>query len=105
MGRTRESVFPLAKKVEGNKGKKRTDRVAVDYILFIKADVDLKINPNEVRDSRYVSQEDLKNMFKDTSLKFTPWFKLICESMLYEWWNHLDAGLEKYLGEQEIRRM
>ncbi|KAF2829333.1 Isopentenyldiphosphate isomerase [Ophiobolus disseminans] len=77
----------------------------IDYILFIKADVDLNVNPNEVRDSRFVSQEDLKDMFKDPSLKFTPWFKLICESMLYEWWDHLDSGLEKYLGETEIRRM
>jgi isopentenyl-diphosphate delta-isomerase len=79
--------------------------LAVDYILFIKADVDLNVNPNEARDSRFVSQEDLRNMFKDPSLKFTPWFKLICESMLYEWWDHLDSGLEKYLGETEIRRM
>jgi len=58
-----------------------------------------------VRDTRYVSQDDLKAMFTDKSLKFTPWFKLICESMLYEWWNHLDSGLEKYMGEKEIRRM
>ncbi|KAF2268761.1 isopentenyl-diphosphate delta isomeras-like protein 1 [Lojkania enalia] len=77
----------------------------IDYILFIKANVDLDVNPNEVRDSRYVSQDDLKAMFNDKSLKFTPWFKLICESMLYEWWSHLDSGLEKYLGETEIRRM
>lgn len=77
----------------------------VDYILFIKADVDVAANPNEVRDHRYVSQEDLKTMFQDKSLKFTPWFKLICESMLFEWWDHLDSGLEKYMGEQEIRRM
>ncbi|KAF2651467.1 isopentenyl-diphosphate delta isomeras-like protein 1 [Lophiostoma macrostomum CBS 122681] len=77
----------------------------IDYILFIKADVDLNINPNEVRDTRFVSQDDLKAMFEDKSLKFTPWFQLICKSMLYEWWDHLDSGLEKYLGEQEIRRM
>lgn len=44
-------------------------------------------------------------MFKDPSLKFTPWFKLICESMLFEWWASLDNGLEKYTDEQEIRRM
>lgn len=78
---------------------------AVDYILFIKADVDLNVNPNEARDSRWVSQDDLKAMFQDKSLKFTPWFKLICESMLFEWWDHLDSGLEKYMGETEIRRM
>ncbi|EDU42227.1 isopentenyl-diphosphate Delta-isomerase 1 [Pyrenophora tritici-repentis Pt-1C-BFP] len=77
----------------------------IDYILFIKADVDLNVNPNEARDSRFVSQEDLRTMFKDKSLKFTPWFKLICESMLFEWWDHLDSGLEQYMGETEIRRM
>ncbi|KAJ4341318.1 isopentenyl-diphosphate delta-isomerase idi1 [Ascochyta clinopodiicola] len=77
----------------------------VDYILFIKADVDLNINPNEVRDSCFVTQEELKAMFQDKSLKFTPWFKLICETMLFEWWSHLNSGLEKYLGETEIRRM
>ena len=77
----------------------------IDYILFIKADVDLKINPNEVRDSKYVSASQLKDMFRDESNKFTPWFKLICESMLFEWWDNLNGGLEKYKGETEIRRM
>ena len=77
----------------------------VDYILFIKADVDHTPNPNEVQDSRYVSEEELNVMFRDDTLKFTPWFKLICESMLFEWWKHLDQGLEKYKGEAEIRRM
>jgi isopentenyl-diphosphate delta-isomerase len=77
----------------------------IDYILFIKADVDLNINPNEVRDSKYVSADELKTMFKDEANKFTPWFKLICESMLFEWWDHLNGGLEKYKGETEIRRM
>jgi isopentenyl-diphosphate delta-isomerase len=44
-------------------------------------------------------------MFEDPSLKFTPWFKLICNSLLFQWWEHLDSGLEKYMNEQEIRRM
>jgi len=81
--------------------------LSVDYILFIKptAKVELDINPNEVQDTCYVSEGDLKHMFKDNTLKFTPWFKLICQSMLFEWWEHLDHGLEKYLGEKEIRRM
>jgi len=77
----------------------------IDYIMFIKADVDLDPNPNEVRDTRYVSEDELKAMFKTDGLKFTPWFKLICESMLFEWWEHLDSGLEKYMGETQIRRM
>ncbi|KZF23134.1 isopentenyl-diphosphate delta-isomerase [Xylona heveae TC161] len=77
----------------------------IDYILFIKTNVDLDINPNEVRDTCYVSAQKLKDMFADSSLKFTPWFKLICETMLFEWWEHLDQGLDKYKGEKEIRRM
>lgn len=60
---------------------------------------------NEVRDTKYVTASELKELFKDTKLKFTPWFKLICESMLFEWWENLDSGLEKYTNEQEIRRM
>lgn len=77
----------------------------VDYILFIKADVDHTPNSNEVQDTKYVSEDELKTMLKNNTLRFTPWFKLICESMLYEWWEHLNEGLEKYEGEQEIRRM
>jgi isopentenyl-diphosphate delta-isomerase len=58
-----------------------------------------------VQATKYVSEDGLKELFKDHTLKFTPWFKLICESMLFEWWSHLDNGLEKYTNEQEIRRM
>ncbi|KAL2070572.1 hypothetical protein VTL71DRAFT_13598 [Oculimacula yallundae] len=77
----------------------------IDYILFIKANVDLKPNLNEVQDTTYVTADGLKKMFEDPALKFTPWFKLICNSLLFEWWEHLDGGLEKYMNEQEIRRM
>jgi len=77
----------------------------IDYILFIKADVDVEPNLNEVRDTRYVSAEGLKSMFGDSGLKFTPWFKLICNSLLFKWWEHLDDGLEKYENETQIRRM
>ena len=77
----------------------------IDYILFIKADVDLDVNPNEVMDVKYVTADELKAMFKQGKLEFTPWFKLICETMLFEWWENLDGGLEKYIGDTEIKRM
>ncbi|KKP05882.1 isopentenyl-diphosphate delta-isomerase [Trichoderma harzianum] len=75
----------------------------IDYILFIKANVDLNPNENEVQATQYVTADGLKKLFEDPSLKFTPWFKLICNSMLFEWWESLDSGLEKYTDEQEIR--
>ncbi|KAG6047147.1 isopentenyl-diphosphate delta-isomerase idi1 [Claviceps sp. LM77 group G4] len=77
----------------------------IDYILFIKAHVDLDINLNEVQATQYVSAEKLKQLFEQPDLKFTPWFKLICNSMLFEWWQSLDSGLEKYTNETQIRRM
>ena len=58
-----------------------------------------------MRDAKYVSPDELRAMFKDPDLKFTPWFKLICETMLFQWWEHLDQGLEKFEGEKQIRRM
>jgi isopentenyl-diphosphate delta-isomerase len=79
--------------------------VAVDYILFIQADVDLDINPNEVQASRYVTPEELKEMYSDESLTLTPWFKHICDAMLFTWWENLGEGLEKFKGETQIRRM
>lgn len=78
----------------------------VDYILFIQADVDVAPNPNEVQDSKYVTPEELKTMFEDPALKFTPWFKLICNTMLFEWWSHFGTEtFNKYLQEADIRRM
>lgn len=43
----------------------------VDYILFMKADVDLDPNFNEVRDYKYVTADELKAMFEDPSKLFS----------------------------------
>lgn len=64
----------------------------IDYILFIRSNPNLAVNPNEVKDTCWVSPEELKEMFKDQSLLFTPWFKLICESYLFNWWNNIDTA-------------
>jgi len=100
MGRAREYANAL-----DHYPKLWTNSSLVDYILFIKADVDLEENPNEVQATKYITEDELKAMFKDDSLLFTPWFKLICQSMLFEWWGSLDQGLDKYKGETAIRRM
>lgn len=84
----------------------------VDYILFITADVDVTPNPNEIRDHKYVSKEELQTMFDDpgqymkyhndrvwtltfvtrsAANSFTPWFKLIARDFLFGWWDTLMA--------------
>lgn len=41
----------------------------VDYILFLTADVTVTANPNEIRDYKYVSKEELQAMFNDSGNK------------------------------------
>lgn len=67
----------------------------IDYILFIKANPTVVPNLNEVRDYQYVDANELKELFKKPELLFTPWFKLICESYLFKWWESLD-DLDKF---------
>ena len=86
----------------------------IDYILFIEADVTLDVNQNEVQNTRWVSPDELRQMFKDaesqsgkdSALKYTPWFRLICEGMLFDWWAKLVEGrLGVVADETQIRRM
>jgi isopentenyldiphosphate isomerase len=42
--------------------------IVVDYIIIIIANVELDVNPNEVRDIRYVSPEELSEMLKEESI-------------------------------------
>lgn len=53
-------MIPLSKLKEAKLSK-------VDYILFIKANVTLDVSPNEIRDIKYVTPEELKAMFADPS--------------------------------------
>jgi len=48
--------------------------------------------------------EELKNMMNDKDLKFTPWFKLICENYLFDWWKQLDT-IEDHTNDDQIYRM
>lgn len=63
----------------------------IDYILFLTGDVTVTPNPNEIRDHKYVSKEELQAMFEDSSNSFTPWFKLIARDFLFGWWDTLLA--------------
>jgi len=61
----------------------------IDYILFLTAEVDLNVNPNECSDVTWVSPTELKSMIADPNNNFTPWFKLIVDRFLFPWWNDL----------------
>lgn len=64
----------------------------IDYILFIKADVELNPNLEEVADVKYVTLAELKFMMRSKGL-WSPWFRIIAEKFLVHWWNDLDRTL------------
>lgn len=85
----------------------------IDYILFLQAEVDLQVNPNEVQSWRYVSQDQLRDLIRratdpavqgDGRVKITPWFKLIAESLLFRWWDSLGT-LQEHTDTRRIHRM
>ncbi|CAL1535829.1 unnamed protein product [Lymnaea stagnalis] len=79
----------------------------IDYILFIKGDVDVIPNPNEVKSYRYVSQQELKEIVESADSKgllLTPWFNLIVTNFLQKWWNNID-DIETQADRDTIHRM
>ena len=58
----------------------------IDYILFVTVPSkdELILNPNcdEVDDVRWVTQSKLLEMFDDTTLLFSPWFRIIANRWL-----------------------
>lgn len=79
----------------------------IDYILFLQKDIPCTPNPNEVMSYRYVDQEQLKNLLVQSDqggAKITPWFKIICETFLFKWWNNL-SNLSPFVEESAIHRM
>ncbi|GMG99936.1 hypothetical protein Nepgr_001776 [Nepenthes gracilis] len=69
----------------------------LDYLLFIVRDVKVNPNPEEVSDVKYVNREQLKELCKkadagEEGLKLSPWFRLVVDNFLYNWWDHVEKG-------------
>jgi isopentenyl-diphosphate delta-isomerase len=65
----------------------------IDWLLFAKKDVALNLNDNEVESVRWVTPEELTQMFADCAagkLYLAPWFQLIAEKYLLKWWPRVD---------------
>lgn len=79
----------------------------IDYILFVRKDVAIKPNPNEVKESLYVSRGDILpfiSSLEGQGQVITPWFKLVVENFLFEWWGNLH-NLSKFEDHTTIHRL
>ena len=63
----------------------------IDHILVIQADVDIKMNQNEVSEIKWVSKQELHQILAgdiDIGGEIAPWFRCIAERvMTEEWWD------------------
>lgn len=91
----------------------------VDYVLFIQMNPTIQFNTNEVQATKYVSMDELRQLLQASglifffslthitesgSVKVTPWFKMICESLLFTWWPKLDF-IESIIDDNKIHHL
>ena len=79
----------------------------IDYILFLQKDLPCSPNPNEVMSCKYVDQKEMREMLNQAAqgkVKITPWFKIICETFLFKWWDSLHS-LSTLVDESSIHNM
>lgn len=79
----------------------------IDYILFVRKNVTVNPDPNEIKSYCYVSKEELKEILKKAAsgeVKITPWFQIIVEAFLFKWWDNLNH-LSQFVDHEKIHRM
>lgn len=79
----------------------------IDHILFLQKDVDLQLNYNEVQNTAFVNQNKLRTLLEkgvSGDVKITPWFRLIAERFLFNWWNSL-GNLKQFEDYETIHKM
>lgn len=66
----------------------------IDYILFLKCNVNIQPNKDEVQNVKYVNLSQLREMMDPSSgLKWSPWFKIIVDQLLVHWWDDMDTTM------------
>ena len=78
----------------------RADQIWVehelDHILFARATSNMEVspNPNEISEVQWVTEDELNQWLSEKPQDgriIAPWFRLIAENILPEWWGNLDG--------------
>ncbi|XP_055697490.1 isopentenyl-diphosphate Delta-isomerase 1 [Phlebotomus papatasi] len=75
----------------------------IDYILILQKDVDIKPNPSEVSEIRFIRRNNLNREISLLDAPLTPWFQLILKHRLKIWWDNL-KHLKKFEELDNIHR-
>ncbi|KAF9350844.1 isopentenyl-diphosphate delta-isomerase idi1 [Mortierella sp. AD094] len=88
----------------------------IDYILFSRPQhkdyINMNPSPNEVRDVRWVTKDELKVLLEkgvtpNSGIIVTPWFKLICDNLLFSWWDRMltEGDVAKVAKAEEVEKI
>ncbi|KRX27378.1 Isopentenyl-diphosphate Delta-isomerase II [Trichinella nelsoni] len=72
----------------------------LDYVFFVRSDLLIEPNFNEVELIQYVEEAQLKELLefsdrKPEIMQFAPWFRLIAKKFLFLWWKHLATDMDE----------
>lgn len=70
--------------------------------------MDLAPNADEVDDVRYVTPAELEAMMRpESGLRWSPWFRIIAERFLPQWWADLPGALgsDRHVDASTIHRI
>ena len=84
----------------------------IDWVVVAMKDVEMKVNENEVRETRFVGREELRDLFASKNggeVEITPWFEGIVKGFVRLWWPALLKGglgeVEKMAEPEKIYRL
>lgn len=70
----------------------------VDYLIFLRnisdhvENLSIHPHPEEVSETRFVSKDELRDMLSDeNTYQWSPWFRLIANKLLFNWWDNLES--------------
>ena len=63
----------------------------IDHLMFCQKPVEVRANPSEVSEVKYVTADELRGEFALAATDpehLTPWFQMIAEQLLFGWWEN-----------------
>jgi isopentenyldiphosphate isomerase len=70
----------------------------LDYILFAKKhsdEIEFDANVNEISHTEYVTRDNILDFLESEvstgQSQITPWFNMILQTKLFDWWDHLNT--------------
>jgi len=91
---TAEDFQPMTKMLYMSRMDEEWVEHELDHLMILQKDVSPNPNPNEIDEIRWFTQEEwlqFSAACPDNGETIAPWFQLIADNLLMDWWNNLDS--------------